>query len=80
MLVFDKAAMPNGPANAVTADELRAVVSKYWVIDEITPARLYANAEGGSANLSTLMGAEFRAEPDGRVSVAGWLLSAHLGA
>ncbi len=82
VLVFDKAAMPNGPANAVTADELRAVVSKYWVIDEITPARLYANApEGGSADLSTLMGAEFGPEPeDQRHLVAGWLVSARLGA
>jgi SAM-dependent methyltransferase len=81
VLAFDKAAMPDGPANAVTADELRAVVSKYWVVDEIKPARLYANApEGGSTDLSTLMGAEFRAEPENRVSVAGWLLSAHLGA
>jgi 2-heptyl-1-hydroxyquinolin-4(1H)-one methyltransferase len=81
VLVFDKAAMPDGPANAVTADELRAVVAEYWVIDEIKPARLYSNApEGGSTDLSTLMGAEFRAEPENRVSVAGWLLSAHLGA
>src|SRR6266576_392789 len=44
VLVFDRAAMPDGPANAVTADELRAVVSKHWVIDEIKPARLYSNA------------------------------------
>ncbi|BBZ10586.1 class I SAM-dependent methyltransferase [Mycobacterium branderi] len=79
VLVFDKAAMPDGPANAVTADELRAVVSKYWVIDEIRPARLYANAPDGSTDLSALMGAEFRPEPNGRMSVAGWLLSAHLG-
>src|SRR5579875_1299108 len=62
VLVFDKAAMPNGPANAVTADELREVVSKYWVIDEIKPARLYANAPDGSTDLSSLMGAEFRPE------------------
>src|SRR5579875_221431 len=75
VLVFDKAAMPNGPANAVTADELRAVVSKYWVIDEIKPARLYANAPDGSTDLSSLMGAEFRPEPNGRMSVGGWLLS-----
>jgi hypothetical protein len=79
VLVFDKAAMPAGPANAVTTDELRAVVSKYWVIDEIKPARLYANAPEDSADLSALMGADFRPEPNGRMSVAGWLLSAHLG-
>lgn len=79
VLVFDKAAMPSGPANAVSAEELRAVVSKYWVVDEIRPARLYGNAPEGGTDLSALMGAEFRDEPDGRMSVAGWLLSAHLG-
>jgi SAM-dependent methyltransferase len=79
VLVFDKAAMPAGPANAVTAEELRGVVSKYWVIDEIKPARLYANAPADGTDLSALMGTDFRDEPNGRVSVAGWLLSAHLG-
>src|SRR5579875_4036590 len=75
VLVFDKAAMPSGPANAVTADELREIVSKYWVIDEIRPARLYAHAPEGSFDLSALMGADFRQEPNGRMSVGGWLLS-----
>src|SRR5262245_43670425 len=47
VLVFDKATMPEGPANAVTADELREVVSKYWLIDDIKPARLFGRfAEG----------------------------------
>jgi 2-heptyl-1-hydroxyquinolin-4(1H)-one methyltransferase len=78
VLVFDKAAMPDGPANAVTAEELRAVVGRYWLIDEIKPARLHANNPGGSTDLATLMGAEFRDEPGGRMSVAGWLLWAHL--
>jgi SAM-dependent methyltransferase len=78
VLVFDKAAMPDGPANAVSVEELQAVVGRYWLIDEIKSARLYANKPGGSTDLSTLMGAEFRDEPGGRMSVAGWLLSAHL--
>jgi 2-heptyl-1-hydroxyquinolin-4(1H)-one methyltransferase len=78
VLVFDKAAMPDGPANAVTAEDLHAVVGRYWLIDEIKPARIYANNPGGSPDLATLMGAEFRDEPGGRMSVAGWLLSAHL--
>ena len=44
VLVFDRAGMPDdGPANPVTEDELRDVVSKYWVIDEIRPARIHAN-------------------------------------
>src|ERR1700752_4082174 len=43
VLVFDRAGLPNGPANPVTADELREVVSKYWTIDEIRPARIHAS-------------------------------------
>ncbi|MEZ0362702.1 class I SAM-dependent methyltransferase [Mycobacterium sp. pUA109] len=75
VLVFDKAAIPQGPPYAVTADELRDAVAKYWVVDEITPARLYANA--GFAEIGAQLGAEVRTEPDGRASVAGWLLTAH---
>ena len=76
VLVFDRAAMPEGPANAVTADELRALVSKYWVIDEIKPARLYGNMPEGFA---VIPGAHLREEPKGRNSIAGWLMTAHLG-
>ncbi len=43
VLVFDRAGLPDGPANPVTEDELRDVVSKYWMIDEIRPARIHAN-------------------------------------
>ena len=43
VLVFDRNGMPDGPANPVTEDELRDVVSRYWVIDEIRPARIHAN-------------------------------------
>jgi 2-heptyl-1-hydroxyquinolin-4(1H)-one methyltransferase len=76
VLVFDRAAMPEGPANAVTADELREAVSNYWVIDVIKPARLHGNVPDG---LADLLGAELTDEPGGRKSIAGWLLSAHLG-
>jgi len=75
-LVFDKAAVPGGPINAVTADELREVVSKYWVVDEIRPARLYANLPEGTFELPFV---DVRDEPNGLKSVGGWLLSAHLG-
>ena len=68
--------MPEGPINSVTADELREVVSKYWVVDEIRPARLYANLPGGSFELPLV---DVRDEPNGLKSVGGWLLSAHLG-
>jgi len=74
-LVFDKGAVPEGPINAVTADELREVVSKYWVVNEIRPARIYANLPEGGLGLPF----EVRDEPDGRKSVGAWLLSAHLG-
>ncbi len=75
-LVFDKAAVPDGPINAVTEDELRDVVSKYWVVDEIKPARLHAKAP---RDFFGMAGAQVREEADGLVSVGGWLLSAHLG-
>jgi 2-heptyl-1-hydroxyquinolin-4(1H)-one methyltransferase len=75
-LVFDKAAVPEGPINAVTAEELREAVSKYWVVDEIRPARLYANLPEGAFELPFV---GVRHEPNGLKSVGGWLLSAHLG-
>jgi 2-heptyl-1-hydroxyquinolin-4(1H)-one methyltransferase len=79
VLVFDKAAIPEGPPFAVTADELRQVVSKYWVIDDIKPARIYAYFPD---DITETPGApQFKVEdaPNGRKSVAAWLLSAHLG-
>jgi 2-heptyl-1-hydroxyquinolin-4(1H)-one methyltransferase len=75
-LVFDKAAVPEGPINAVTADELREAVSKYWIVDEIRPARLYANLPDVPSELPFI---DVRDEPNGLKSVGGWLLSAHLG-
>jgi SAM-dependent methyltransferase len=75
-LVFDKAGAPGGPINAVTAEELRDAVSKYWVVDEIRPARIYANLPDGSADMPFV---GVRDEPDGLKSVSAWLLSAHLG-
>ncbi len=75
-LVFDRAAVTEGPINAVTSDELRDAVSKYWVVDEIKPARLYAKAP---KDFFGLPGMQVREEADGLVSVGGWLLSAHLG-
>jgi SAM-dependent methyltransferase len=72
VLVFAKTDA-GAPANPVTEDELRDVVSKYWVIDEIRPARIHGN-----------FGDEFpfkgvRDEGHGRKSLPAWLLSAHMG-
>jgi 2-heptyl-1-hydroxyquinolin-4(1H)-one methyltransferase len=76
-LVFDRAGLPNGPANPVTEDELRDVVSKYWVIDEINPARIHANFPAAAEGVGMVFG-DIRDEPNGRTSVPGWLLTAHL--
>lgn len=76
-LVFDRAAVPEGPINAVTADELRDVVSRYWVVDDIRPARLYAKAPKDFFGMTSIV--DVREEPNGLVSVSGWLLSARLG-
>ena len=79
VLVFDAAGMPpNGPAHPVTADELREVVSKYWVIDEIRPARIYANIPDDSPLAVGFGAGGLRDEADGRKSMPAWLLSAHL--
>lgn len=76
VLVFDKADIPEGPPFAVTEDELRAAVAKYWVIDEIRPARIYAQIALDSHDSPFKA---MRDESDGRKSVGAWLLSAHLG-
>lgn len=80
VLVLDKAAFADArdnPATPVTRDELRDVVSRYWVIDEIRSARIYSNAPEEGTPVFT--GVAFRDEPNGRKSIGGWLLSAHLG-
>jgi SAM-dependent methyltransferase len=73
-LVFDRAGAPEGPINAVTADELRDAVSDYWVVDEIRPARIYANLPDGAPEMPFV---EVRDEPNGLKSVSAWLLTAH---
>ncbi|MGH3636667.1 MAG: class I SAM-dependent methyltransferase [Mycobacterium sp.] len=77
VLVFDRAGMPTGPANPVTEDELRELVSEYWVIDEIRPARIHANFPDSLP--AEFPVADLRDEGNGRKSVPAWLLSAHLG-
>ena len=81
VLVFDRDGMPaDGPINAVTEDELREVVAKYWVIDEIRPARIHANVpDSFLAGVEAFAAADIRDEGNGRKSMRAWLLSAHLG-
>ncbi len=76
VLVFDKAGMPAGPANPVTEDELRDIVSKYWTIDEIRPARIHAVFPEGFDEFFPVT--DVREEPKGRRSVPAFLLTAHL--
>jgi 2-heptyl-1-hydroxyquinolin-4(1H)-one methyltransferase len=75
VLVFDKAALPEGPANAVTADELRDLVSRFWLIDEIKPARIHGHIP---ENAEFFPSVGLKDEPKGRKSIGAWLLSAHL--
>ena len=75
VLVFDRAAVPEGgPVNAVTEQELRDVVGKYWIIDDIRPARIHASLPDDAPVFEGM-----RDEGNGRKSVGAWLLSAHLG-
>jgi len=80
VLVFDKTHLPDGgipgPAHPVTEDELRDVVSRYWVVDDIKPARIHGNLPQGFEGFGNL---ELRDEPKGRKSIPALLLSAHLG-
>jgi SAM-dependent methyltransferase len=79
VLVFDATTMPVGVAHPVTEQELRDVVSKYWVIDEIRPARIHANVAESFEGFKEFAGPDLTDEGNGRQSVPAWLLSAHLG-
>ncbi len=71
--------MPVGPANPVTADELREVVGKYWTIDEIRPARIHGYVPDDSVpGFAAFAGSDIRDEGNGRKSLPAWLLSAYV--
>ena len=79
VLVFDSTTMPEGtPINAVTEQELRDVVGKYWAIDDIRPARIHAQLPETFTGYRDFAGTNVRDEAGGRKSVGAWLLSAHL--
>jgi 2-heptyl-1-hydroxyquinolin-4(1H)-one methyltransferase len=79
VLTFDATNMPEDtPVTAVTAEQLRDIVGKYWEIDDIRPARIHANIPPELAERRDFSG-DLRAEANGRTSMPAWLLSAHLG-
>ena len=75
-LVFDKAAVSDGPNQRGHRGRAPRRGVKYWVVDEIKPARLHAKTPKDF--FRSIPGMEVREEADGFVSVGGWLLSAHL--
>lgn len=77
VLVFDRTGLPDGPGNPVTEDELREAVSRYWVIDEIRPARIHVDFPDSAPTEFPVL--DLRDEGNGRKSMPAWLLSAHLG-
>lgn len=79
VLVFAKGAFPEEweqRPNQVDEDELRAAVSRYWVIDEIRPAFIHANipvdAQQGEHPMR-----EHERDEKGRRKLPAFLLSAH---
>ncbi|MFR9754003.1 class I SAM-dependent methyltransferase [Nocardia sp. 004] len=78
VLVFDRATVPVGQANPVSAEELREVVGAYWAIDEIRSARIHAYDPDDLPALREFLGTDIRDEGNGRKSIPAWLLSAHL--
>ncbi len=78
VLVFAEGAFPaelDTKPNAVTEDELRAAVGKYWHIDEVRPAFIHANP-------MPMPGAPFpmpdhESDEQGRMKLPAFLLSAH---
>jgi 2-heptyl-1-hydroxyquinolin-4(1H)-one methyltransferase len=80
VLVFDRVGLPDdAPVNPVSEDELRDVIGKYWVIDEVRTARIHVNVPDIlPEDFAGFAGAEFRDEANGRSSLRAWLLSAHL--
>jgi SAM-dependent methyltransferase len=77
-LVFAKGAFPaelETKPNEVTEAELRTAVSRYWVVDDIRPAFIHANAivfPGASADLPP-----HGFDDKGRIMFPAFLLTAH---
>lgn len=79
ILVFAKGAFPaelDHTPNEVDEAELRAAVGKYWVIDEVRPAFIHANA----INMPDMpVELAHPLDEKGRVKMPAFLLTAHKG-
>lgn len=78
VLVFAKGAFPpelQTKPNEVDEDELRAAVSKYWVVDEIRPASIHSHKPEFSDMPAGAM--PFDVDAKGRLKMPAYLLSAH---
>ena len=78
VLVFAKGAFPADmetatKPNEVDEEDLRAIVSKYWVIDEILPAFIHANPP----QIPGVTIPSHERDEKGRVKFPAYLLSAH---
>lgn len=75
-LVFAHGAFPagmEGGPNGVTEDELRAAVSKYFVVDDIRPARIHANIPAAGP-MSDIVAEH---DESGRAMMPAFLLTGH---
>jgi SAM-dependent methyltransferase len=63
--------------NEVTEHELRAAVSKYWIVDDIRPASIHTLLPQFSATAPAVSFPAFDLDEKGRPMLAAWLLTAH---
>lgn len=81
VLAFAKGAFPpetaEGKPNEVDEDELRAAVGKYWEIDEVRPAFIYASI--GPIPDEAVGMLPFDLDEQRRAKMPAFLLSAHKG-
>jgi SAM-dependent methyltransferase len=79
ILVFAKGAFPaelETKPNEVSEDELRAVVGKYWEIDEIRPAFIHANTPPLAPDSGIVFPPHDR-DDKGRLKFPAFLVTAH---
>ncbi|MCG5432853.1 class I SAM-dependent methyltransferase [Mycobacterium sp. MYCO198283] len=80
VLVFAVGAFPaDAPQtpNAVTEDELRETVSRYWTVDEIRPAFIHAHTPAGQPPDAPFQMPDHPRDEKGRSKLPAFLLSAH---